>query len=458
MRALVADWGIIADLSFSDLVLWLPTWNGGGYVAAAHRRPDTGRTLFSEDVVGEFIPKGRRPHMDRALVSAHATSAPLPAGAGDVQVYPLRSDGRVIALVAKYHAAGGERVQGRLELAYQEAADELSAMMMAGDFPLADRDSTHQLRVGGGFMRLDATGTVVFATPNATSAFRRLGVAVDLEGSSLGRLASRIHDRADGSDPLVARVASGQVPGQVEIDNAGTTVMLESIPLHRRGTSTGAVILVRDVTELRSRERALITTEASLRELHHRVKNNLQMVAALLRLQSRRVDSAEARTALAEAGQRIGAIAVVHEVLSAAPQDEVDLDLVADRVLALAQELAPSARVRKEGRLGAMHSDVAGPMAMCLAELVGNAVEHGGEGVVVTLMCRRSTTALRIRVEDNGPGIPAGVDPATEGGLGLQIVRTLVAENGGQVSWEGRGGAGTAVEISFPLVVNGNDL
>ena len=140
-----------------------------------------------------------------------------------------------------------------------------------------------------------------------------------------------------------------------------------SIPLSRSGTAIGAVILVRDVSELRSRERALITSEASLRELHHRVKNNLQMVAALLRLQSRRVNSAEARTALAEAGQRIGAIAVVHEILSAAPQDEVDLDLVADRVLALAAELAPSARVRKEGWLGKMPSDVASPVAMCLA-------------------------------------------------------------------------------------------
>ena len=458
LRALVADWGLIADLSFSDLVLWLPTWNGGGYVAAAHRRPDTGRTLFSEDVIGDFVPKGRRPHMDRALVTALPTSAPLPAGAGDVQVYPLHSDGRVIALVARYRAAGGDRVPGRLELAYQEAADELSAMMITGDFPIPERDSTHQLRVGGGFIRLDPSGQVVFATPNATSAFRRLGVAVDIEGTSLGRLAARIHDRADGSDPQVARVASGRVAGQVEIVHAGTTVMLESVPLRRGGSSTGAVILVRDVSELRSRERALVTTEASLRELHHRVKNNLQMVAALLRLQSRRVNSAEARTALAEAGQRIGAIAVVHEILSAAPQDEVDLDLVVDRVIDLARDLAPSAQVRKDGLLGGMDSDVAGPVAMCLAELVGNALEHGGEDVAVTLFCRRSPSALSIRVVDNGPGIPADMDPATEGGLGLQIVRTLVAENGGQVTWERPSDGGSVVEIAFPLGVNGNVL
>jgi len=458
LRALVADWGIIADLSFSDLVLWLPTWNGGGYIAAAHRRPDTGRTLFTDDVIGHFVPKGRRPHMDKALVAGQTTAAPLPADVGQVHVYPVRVEGQVVALMARYRSAEEGREAGRLESAYQQAADDLCAMVVTGDFPIPGRDPTTQLRVGGGFLRLDASGQVEFATPNATSAFRRLGAAVDLEGVALGRLASRIHDRSDGADPHVARVAAGRIAGQVELDHAGTTVMLESIPLHRNGRADGAIILVRDVSELRIRERALVTSEASLRELHHRIKNNLQMVAALLRLQARRVDSTEARTALAEAGQRIGAIAVVHEVLAAAPQAEVDLDLVADRVLALARELAPGAHIRREGRLGSMSSDVASPVAMCMAELVANAVEHSGEEVVVTLVGRRGSELLKIRVEDTGPGLPADLDPEAGGGLGLQIVRTLVSEAGGEVQWRNRGGGGTAVEISFPLGVNASGL
>lgn len=458
LRALVADWGIIADLSFSDLVLWLPTWNGGGYIAAAHRRPDTGRTLFPEDVIGDFVPKGRRPHMDKALAAGQTTAASLPAGTGQVHVHPVTVEGQVVALMARYQSSAEDRDTGRLESAYQQAADDLSAMVVTGEFPVPGRDPGTQLRVGGGFLRLDGAGRVEFATPNAISAFRRLGAAVDLEGVFLGRLASRIHDRSDGADPNLSRVAGGQVAGQAELDHAGTTVVLESIPLQQQGQRDGALILVRDVSELRVRERALVTSEASLRELHHRIKNNLQMVAALLRLQARRVASPEARTALAEAGHRIGAIAVVHEVLAAAPQAEVDLDLVADRVLALARELAPGARIRREGRLGTMPSDVASPVAMCMAELVGNAVEHGGDEVVVTLVGRRGTEQLQIRVEDTGPGLPTDLDPASEGGLGLQIVRTLVGEAGGEVQWRNRGGGGTAVEVSFPLGVNAHTL
>jgi hypothetical protein len=67
LLSLVAEWTILADLAFSDLVLWLPTWNEGGLVAAAQVRPTTAPTTLSHDVVGEFAPRGRRPVLDRAI-------------------------------------------------------------------------------------------------------------------------------------------------------------------------------------------------------------------------------------------------------------------------------------------------------------------------------------------------------------------------------------------------------
>ena len=75
-------------------------------------------------------------------------------------------------------------------------------------------------------------------------------------------------------------------------------------------------MLLRDVTDLRSRDRELVTKDATIREIHHRVKNNLQTVAALLRLQARRMTVPEARAALEEAVRRVGSIALVHETLS----------------------------------------------------------------------------------------------------------------------------------------------
>ena len=106
------------------------------------------------------------------------------------------------------------------------------------------------------------------------------------------------------------------MPRDTELGNAQATVILRSIPLRPAGEHTGGLVLLRDVTELRRRDRELVTKDATIREIHHRVKNNLQTVAALLRLQARRIDIPEGRVALEEAVRRVGAIAVVHETLS----------------------------------------------------------------------------------------------------------------------------------------------
>ena len=110
---------------------------------------------------------------------------------------------------------------------------------------------------------------------------------------------------------------------------------MRAIPLIEGGQRTGAILLLRDVSELRRRERDLMTKDATIREIHHRVKNNLQTVAALLRMQARRLPDGEARAALDEAVRRVGTIAIVHETLSQGFDETVDFDEVITRELAV---------------------------------------------------------------------------------------------------------------------------
>ena len=193
-------------------------------------------------------------------------------------------------------------------------------------------------------------------------------------------------------------------------------------------------MLLRDVTELRRRERELITKDATIREIHHRVKNNLQTVAALLRLQARRMDSDQGREALEEAVRRVGSIAIVHETLSQNLDERVEFDEIADRVLAMVAEISPGKVTgRRTGRFGILDAEVATPLSMVLTEVLQNALEHGfgpGEQGTVEVAAVRGGTGeearLLVTVQDDGRGLPEGFDPQRAGNLGLQIVRTLV--------------------------------
>src|SRR5690606_6332245 len=194
-----------------------------------------------------------------------------------------------------------------------------------------------------------------------------------------------------------------------DIEAHGVSLSLRAMPLTDRGQRIGAVLLCRDVSELRRRERELITKDATIREIHHRVKNNLQTVAALLRLQARRMDVPAAREALEEAMRRVGTIALVHESLSQTLDEQVELDDMVGRALRLTADVASasstSVRTVRSGSFGMVPAQDATPLALVLTELVTNAVEHGfvGRSVgTVEIGVERQGSALRVVVSDDG--------------------------------------------------------
>ena len=253
----------------------------------------------------------------------------------------------------------------------------------------------------------------------------------------------------DESLPLVVM---GRAPWRTDIEAHGVSLSLRAMPLTDRGQRIGAVLLCRDVSELRRRERELITKDATIREIHHRVKNNLQTVAALLRLQARRMDVPAAKEALEEAMRRVATIALVHESLSQTLDEQVELDDMVGRALRLTADVASasstSVRTVRTGSFGMVPAQDATPLALVLTELVTNAVEHGfvGRAVgTVEIGVERNNSALRVVVADDGVGLPENGDAGGRGpgsGLGTQIVRTLVTNElgGGTIEWSTREG------------------
>lgn len=468
LQLLLSDWTMIADLAFADLILWLPTWNEAGFVAAGQIRPATARTHIPKDVTGNFVPRGRHIELDRAFLTGEIWTGQPGKEHEITQAIPVSFLGRTIAVLGRYSSSSEA---GRLESVYDRIAQIIFEMLSSGAFPRVTHNDQGTggrggaPRVGDGLILLDKNGAIEFASPNATSAFRRLGVAIDVEGQVLADLVSQLNRQGVPINDTLSLVARGRIQATAELEGTHSSATLRSIPLVSRDDSAnglgpaGTLVLMRDVTDLRRREQALLGKDAAIREIHHRVKNNLQTVASLLRLQSRRLNDSAAQIELAEAGRRIATIAVVHDLLAHNPGESVDFDDVAQRVIPLSIETASTVEVKTQfhGQFGILPSDTATTLALVLAELVANSLEHAVAGrgqVKIEINVERNDSRLEVSIIDDGPGIPL---PIAEGGrLGLAIVTTLVGEElGGSIEFahvdESAQLRGTKVLVSLPI-------
>ena len=465
LHQLIADWQVIADLSVSDLMLWIRT-DTGRFVAAAHCRPATGATVHLEDVIGRRMPAAREAVALETLTSVQVVVAADPEWTGTTAVreeyVPVVRDSEPIAVVTRETSVGVMR-GGRIgHQAQEDLADALCLMIAQGAFPIrgAATGVRHGTpRVGDGVVRLDDDGTVVYASPNARSCFYRLGLTDDIDGRVLAEAVTAIIPERTPVEETMAVVLMGRQAWLAEVEASGVFLSIRSIPLRRDGERTGALLLVRDVSEIRRREQALLNKDATIREIHHRVKNNLQTVSALLRLQGRRATNDETREALAEAERRVATIATVHAALSQNVDETVDFDEVFASVLRGAAAVATAGgRVTThiEGTFGVVQADAAQALATVLAELVTNAVEHGLEDCdgTVTVTAERDGDDLTVHVIDDGVGFEPGTAMT---GLGTRIVSTLVhGELRGIIDWQpvtdpARGGHGTDVVVRARL-------
>jgi two-component sensor histidine kinase len=251
------------------------------------------------------------------------------------------------------------------------------------------------------------------------------------------------------------------------------TVLLHCIPLIQATEVSGCIVLLRDVTDVRRLDRLLLSKDAAIREVHHRVKNNLQTISALLRLQARRLPPGGGRVALFEAERRVRSIAIVHEILSREPSDQVPFDEIVTSLIRMAKDSVVSQHLNFEvsGGLGEVPADVATPLAVVLAELVQNAIEHAfldfesvaedeGAGVrstssgasdrehtgTIWVELQAEGGLLRVQVLDDGSGLPEGFDIDDTQSLGLSIVRDLVrSQLDGTITMRNRAGDGTGV-------------
>ena len=477
LAALVSEWGMLADFCFADMLLYIPV-DKDRWLICAQVRAATGQTLYHSDYVNTWASDTERILLDQCVKTNGAVQGEIFVqiinGPANMLAIPVRYEGRIIAVLSREWVVDNARRPGQLETTYADIFSKFSEMVAQGLFPFEGRvaDASVAPRVGDGVIVLDAATRVRYASPNAVSALHRVGVSANAIGQTLAELGvaeTAARNAYERKEPVIEEIEQ----------TTEVTLLTRSIPLLRQVNNvvevTGGVLLLRDVSELRRRDRLLLTKDATIREIHHRVKNNLQTISSLLRLQGRRLTSPEAKEAIAESVRRIRTIALVHETLSREPGEDISFIEIVRPLMRLVEEGLQSAdrpvTFQAKGDGGRLPATIATPLSVVILELLQNAVDHGfpegSAGGAVVVLLAHDEDELRIQVINNGIALSADFDFTKATGLGLSIVRTLVTtELAGTIEMREatqadgvssgvamtKDGQGTVVELRLPVL------
>jgi len=440
---------LVADLGYGDVAL-LVQEPGGALVVVADARPMTAAAAVATTRVGAQVPRAEEPEAFEALESGTVvcgTARRTRRGiAFTSTAYRIGPADRPYAVVVRHLGQSVVEAPGKMEVAFMSLAERVLERLQ--DSGLADLDTDGPYATtrtaGDGVLEVDADGLVAYASPNAVNIMRLAG----LESGPVGVPASAL----PGGASAVAPVVGSDAARSMTVEVSGRVLSYRAI-----GLAPGALVLVEDVTDVRRREQELRVKEATIREVHHRVKNNLQTIASLLRIQARRAQSDEAARALAEAVERVSSMAVVHEMLAGSTDESVDLAEAVRTVVDMVRRGMAggegAVRVEVDGDTGPVSAQVATSLALVAAELVHNAIEHGiGEGGsgTVSVSMRRLPAEVQLSVHDSGPGLPEGFSLEASANLGLAIVKTIVEDDlRGTLSFGGT--RGTLVSVRVPV-------
>ena len=350
---------------------------------------------------------------------------------------------------------------------FRRAIEWLKTMCVRGE--LAASAGLSPFREADGIVLVDAQRHITYVSGIANNFYRRLGLMEDLRGRKLAFLNM-------GEDEMVLRAMEKRMPLQQEVEKDGRIFIRKVLPIWPPPTLSGrlegwlfgrprpddvggVLIMVHDATEERRKQDELQVKVTMIQEVHHRVKNNLQTIAAVLRMQARREKAPGTQQALKEAINRILSVAVIHEYLSLDENQTINVRDVCQRIAGQSREvLLPDQRIdfAVEGPAIYLPSQQATACALVMNELIQNALEHGFEDrkqgtVRVTLTDGGDRVGLE--VWDDGRLLPGDFDLDTPSSLGLQIVRSLVQSDlRGQLKVENRE-QGVSATITFPKTV-----
>lgn len=449
---LAAHLPFLADLIPADLFVFCPRADGS-LVAVAEAKPTVRESFYRRSLQGSVLSLDAT-----AIYQAFATGEITEGPAGKVvsgqpmhqTAYPMRRGKHVCGVVVVERNLHEELQHTEFKrnlyrTAVSRTVTTLIEQSRALDCPLPP------VAAGDATLILGAGDVIRHTSFQAGVLARRLGLSDSLDGLSW--------EQTFPAQGEYRSLAANGLFEDFELTSRREALSIRFLRLEPADDEVAAIVILRDITALRNKDRELAIKETIIREVHHRVKNNLQTIAGLLRLQMRRSRLPEVKSILKDCIERISSIALVHEYLAQDDVGAVDLKELCYNLLSAAMQgmaspdTAISARIVAPKQRVALPSAQATSVALVVNELLQNTCKHAFKGRArgnVDVVLQPQDSELTIAVKDDGIGLPAAFDPEAQGNLGWHIIRTLVHDDlRGQFTVESAE-AGTSVTFTIP--------
>lgn len=468
LEPIAAGLPLFADLNRADVLLY-EVQSDERLLLLEQAAPHSVPAVHRVSMVGEVIGLSEQAHLSRALSRRAPARGPRQQAGFRAhiiqEVFPILERGVPIgALSIEKSLVEYERHKTR-RWAFRKALADLRDMLLRGE--MTTLGTLSPFREHDGLMVVDGTGSIRYLSGLATQHYRRLRYNEDLNGVHVNALRT-----ADAE--VVIRALEERTAFEVEHKEMDRIWIRKVIPLvgprwrvprpfdlmfaggigpHSRQS---VLIAIHDATEHRRKAERKAVQRAMVQEIHHRVKNNLQTIASLLRIRARRAEHEETRSILNESINRILSVAVVHEYLSQHEGQTINLRDVATRILAQIREsvVDPTKDIRFHVRGPAIFlpPQQITICALVINELLLNSLEHAFNGIAggeVVIHLEDVGDYVMVTIRDNGTGLPEGFDLTHNSSLGLQIVQTVVQQDL-RGRFELHNGSGVSAVVSFP--------
>jgi len=447
LEAMALQMPYTAELTGTDIFIDAPLKDSVDAVVLAWASPKN-RSLYSHSVVGEIAFATSEPAVFRTLQTGNTSR-----NVGGVSQEGITIEQTVVAirnavgnvigtLIMERDISEELRQEEQVEFLSQ-TAERLSNTLMY----LSTTGSQFEDWVENGLFVINKNTTITYVNKKGAQLYQDVN---GFEASGNDFHLEMYHCMT--LDDLLRNLKN-----PVEFCILSKSYFFQAYPLVTYGELSGCVISFRDITDLRKKERELIAQSTIIREIHHRVKNNLQNVAALLRLQMRRSNSDIVKAEFMASINRIISIAMVHDVFACQNSDSVDLKELCQRILngLLESSTLPeqSMETHVEGPQIILPSSQAVPLALVINELLTNSFKHGVRFVekgVITVAILETEREIQLSVSDNGPHPLVPFNQVKQRRLGLQIVESLIGEQLGGESQMERIEGMTRVTVNFP--------